>query len=341
MAVLLKHLKNGADMINYKDSGVDIEAGDALVDWLKANQSEKRPFEDQLVSGIGGFAAIMKFPFMNMKEPCLVSATDGIGTKLKLAIAKDDYSSIGQDLVAMCVNDLVCCGAQPLFFLDYYATGKLELDTAKEFLGGVQRACNDSGCLLIGGETAEMPGVYSEKDFDCAGFAVGVVDREKILGRHLVKEGDVILGVSSSGCHSNGYSLLRKLFKEDLEEYLGQLIAPTHLYPSLVGKLKEKLELHALAHITGGGIDNLVRVLAENLSAEVKQWSFSDLFLEIQKRSGLSDQELMKTFNCGIGLMIILPESEATQAVALIKEQGFEAYRLGHVVSGDGSLKVH
>ena len=203
--------------MDYKQAGVDVAAGDALVDWLKSTNPKKFPHQDKIVSGIGGFAALFRADFSKMKEPCLVSCTDGVGTKVKLAAEFGRYREVAQDLVAMCVNDMVCCGAQPLFFLDYYATGKLQLDAAKDFLSGVRDACHESDCALIGGETAEMPGVYHEKDFDCAGFAVGVVDKPEALGPHRVKVGDRLLGLASSGFHSNGYSLLRKVFAEDLK----------------------------------------------------------------------------------------------------------------------------
>ncbi|RYZ64506.1 MAG: phosphoribosylformylglycinamidine cyclo-ligase, partial [Proteobacteria bacterium] len=232
---------NDEQVIDYKASGVDVEAGDELVEWLKESGSKTRsPHADRLVSGIGGFAAMFRIGFPEMKKPCLVSSTDGVGTKIKLAAQFKMYEGVGQDLVAMCINDLVCCGAQPLFFLDYYATGKLELEAAKSFLTGVRNACHASGAALIGGETAEMPGVYHGDDFDAAGFSVGIVDEEKALGRHRVSVGDHVIGVSSSGFHSNGYSLLRKVFEGDLEEWREILMTPTHLYASLVLELAKE-----------------------------------------------------------------------------------------------------
>ncbi len=325
--------------LNYKDAGVDIVAGDALVDWLKETQPKNQPFEDSLVSGIGGFSAIMRLPFPEMKKPCLVSATDGIGTKLMLAIEAEDYTSIGQDLVAMCVNDLICCGARPLFFLDYFATSKLELPMAKELLGGVRQACIDSNCLLIGGETAEMPGLYKEKDFDCAGFAVGMVDEDAIIGRHKVTEGLDIIGVSSSGFHSNGFSLIRKVYANQLKDKIKELIRPTALYVKLAASVVDRVDVKAMAHITGGGIDNLTRVLPEGVSAQIKHWDFPQLFQEFQDSAKMSREEMYKTFNCGIGLMILVPKEQSNMAVELIKGEGFEAYRLGQTASGSRGIE--
>ncbi len=210
--------------IDYKQAGVDVEAGDALVDWLKASAPARWPHQDRLVAGIGGFAALFRADFKELSEPCLVSCTDGVGTKIKVAVHFDSFKEVAQDLVAMCVNDMVCCGATPLFFLDYYASGKLRLPAAKNFLAGVQAACIESNCALIGGETAEMPGVYEGNDFDCAGFSVGVVDRPKALGAHRVQAGMRLLGVSSSGFHSNGFSLLRKVFAQDMDQWREQLL---------------------------------------------------------------------------------------------------------------------
>ena len=220
--------------MDYKSSGVDVEAGDSLVDWLIEDEKKyPTPHADKIISGIGGFASLFRADFSKMKKPCLVTCTDGVGTKVKLASEFNRYEGIGQDLVAMCVNDLICTGGDPLLFLDYYASGKLNLENAQSFLRSVRKACFDSDCALIGGETAEMPGVYHDNDFDCAGFAVGVVDEEKSLGSRLVKKGDQVLGVASSGFHSNGYSLLRQVFAQDKEKWLDTLLTPTALYVKL------------------------------------------------------------------------------------------------------------
>lgn len=323
-------------VLDYKRAGVDIAAGEQLVDWLRESQPKDLPHQERLVSGIGGFASVFRAQFPEMKKPCLVSATDGVGTKLKWAIELGRYSGIGQDLVAMCVNDLICCGGQPLFFLDYYAVGKLELESAKLFLEGVRTACIQSNCLLIGGETAEMPGIYRGKDFDCAGFALGVVDEEEVLGSHRVSCGDNVLGVSSSGFHANGFSLLRKLFEKDYADYAEVLMEPTALYPSLALRLQRDCEIHAMAHITGGGIDNLRRVLPKGLGAKIKAWSLPEIYSEVFERSGLSIQEMRRTFNSGIGLMIILPESSVSTASLAIEEQGFEVFNLGSINEDSG-----
>ena len=321
-------------MIDYKQAGVDIEAGDELVRWLQESQPKNQPHQDRLVSGIGGFASLFRIGFSEMKDPCLVTSTDGVGTKIKMANYFQDFSTVGQDLVAMCVNDLICCGAQPLIFLDYYATGKLELENAKSFLGGVRDACIASDCLLIGGETAEMPGVYTGGDFDCAGFAVGVVDREKSLGKHRVEAGHKLVGVASSGFHSNGFSLIRKLFAEDLDNWKKQLLEPTALYSKLALSLAKSDLFEAAAHITGGGIENLLRVMPDGLNAKLKSWTWPEEFQQAQKRSALSTAEMLKTFNCGIGLVLVCQASNVERVVSECESFGFKSFDLGELVAG-------
>ena len=323
--------------IDYKSSGVDIEKGDELVDWLKSD-SRARPHEDKIIDGIGGFASIFQLNFPEYKEPCLVSATDGIGTKLKLAIEMESYETLGQDLVAMCVNDLICTGAKPLFFLDYFATSKLELDQAQPFLKGLRKACDDVSMTLIGGETAEMPGLYQPRDFDCAGFAIGLVDKAKILGPHKVKEGMVALGVSSSGFHSNGYSLVRKLFSEDIKEWGARLLEPTKLYVPLVQSLLKDFDLAAVAHITGGGLNNVGRVLPDGLQLKLQTWALPDLFKEAQKRSGMSDHQMLETFNCGVGLVLFVEAGQAEAVIQSIEEQRHDVYELGRVETGSEKI---
>jgi phosphoribosylformylglycinamidine cyclo-ligase len=271
-----------------------------------------------------------------MKEPLLVSCTDGVGTKVKLCSYFDDYKTVGQDLVAMCVNDLICTGGTPLFFLDYYAVGKLNLQKAQEFLTSVKEACAKSHLVLIGGETAEMPGVYQEGDFDCAGFSVGVVDKEKMWGPHLVKEGDAILGIESSGYHSNGFSLIRKVFDGEYEKFKEWLLKPTELYVEAALLLKKEFNVHAVSHITGGGIENLPRVLPENLKAAVQKWPLPECFKEVQSRAGITDEEMRVTFNCGIGLMVVLPENEAEDANAQLLKLGYKSKRLGKIEKRNG-----
>ncbi len=324
--------------IDYKDAGVDIEKGDALVDWLKKSPQQEGPHRDCIVDGIGGFASIFKPNLSGMKEPCLVSATDGVGTKLKLAIDLNRFETLGQDLVAMCANDLICTGAQPLFFLDYYATSKLDLKQAQPFLEGVRLACHQAQMALIGGETAEMPGLYKANDFDCAGFAVGIVDKTQIIGPHNVKEGMVAVGVSSSGFHSNGYSLVRKLFftPEDLKEWGETLLKPTALYVDLALKaLGGDFGVAAMAHITGGGIHNVPRVLPKGLGLKLQKWQWPTLFQEAQKRAKITAAEMLKTFNCGVGFVMIVEANQQAGLTQLIESEGFQAIPLGSIQAAD------
>lgn len=322
--------------VDYKQAGVDVEAGDALVDWLKANAPTRWPHQERLVEGIGGFAALFRADFKEMKEPCLVSCTDGVGTKIKLAVHFDRYQEVAQDLVAMCVNDLVCCGAKPLFFLDYYASGKLRLPAAKSFLAGVQAACLEAECALIGGETAEMPGVYEGNDFDCAGFSVGVVDRANALGSHRVNAGMRLLGISSSGFHSNGFSLLRKLFGPDIDQWREELLRPTALYVKVVQAAlaldRDKRNLHAIAHITGGGMDNLPRVLPKYTEAVIKAWPVPAPFLEVKKRSGMTWMQMLQTLNCGIGMVWVVTDDGFDSMRELVQDHGFKAFDLGDLI---------
>lgn len=318
--------------LNYKDAGVDVVAGESLVDWLVQSPHGKKHFQKNIVSGIGGFASLFRVDFSAMEKPCLVTCTDGVGTKVKLGAQYGRYAGLGQDLVAMCVNDLICCGGTPLLFLDYYATGKLELSAAQDFLGGVQKACDEAFCALVGGETAEMPGVYAEKDFDCAGFAVGVVDEVKALGPHRVQEGDLVLGVSSNGFHSNGYSLLRKVFESDLDRWIDYLLQPTHLYVGLMKNLADaNVQLHAVAHVTGEGIENVPRVIPPHLTWQGQPWAWPEPFYEVQRRSGLSNAEMVRTLNCGVGLCLILPESQREKAEPVIQRAGYSCFSLGHM----------
>lgn len=327
---------------DYKSAGVNVESGDSLVEWLQASDGQfsesvspvqiqrQQKLKTQVIDGIGGFASVfMSEDLKAMNEPCLVTCTDGVGTKVKLASEFSRFEGIGQDLVAMCVNDLVTTGAQPLLFLDYYASGKLDLVAAQAFLKSVKQACAQSHCLLIGGETAEMPGVYQNNDFDCAGFAVGVVEKSERLGAHLVQDKDVMIGVSSSGFHSNGYSLLRKVFATDAKDWLEVLLKPTHLYVDLVLNLKKSL--HSVAHITGGGIDNIPRALPESATYQLKPWEFPAEFIEVQKRTGLSREQMLKTLNCGVGLVLVASQEQQSSIESAIKAMGFKSYFLGEV----------
>lgn len=330
-------------MIDYKKSGVDIEAGDDLVSWLQNPQnpdnlkqknfpgSDVPDFRSRVVSGIGGFAALFDAKFPQIENPVFVSCTDGVGTKVKLASYFNDYSTVGQDLVAMCANDLICTGGTPLFFLDYYAVGKLELKNAQQFLTGVRAACEKSHMVLIGGETAEMPGVYQGDDFDCAGFSVGIVDKNKMWKPELVQNGDFVIGLASSGFHSNGYSLIRKVFEGDYDNFKNWLMEPTRLYIEAALMLRSEFKIKGMAHMTGGGIENLPRILPSELKAVVQKWELPDCFKEVQKRSGISDEQMRITFNCGIGLTLIIDPSQAEAAVKKLIEIGYPAQILGEI----------
>ncbi len=317
--------------MDYKSSGVDVEAGDALVEWLKQDDT-RSAHREHVLGGIGGFAALFKLGhFAKMEDPCLVSCTDGVGTKVKLAAQYQQYRGVAQDMVAMCVNDMICAGATPLFFLDYYASGKLDLTAAKEFLAGVRSACDESLCALIGGETAEMPGVYQPTDFDCAGFSVGIVDRKNILGAHRVKVGSRLLGLASSGFHSNGFSLLRKVFADDLDQWKDVLLTPTALYVKVALEALKTEGVQAIAHITGGGMDNLPRVLPDNTIAKLKKWDWPEAFREVQRRTQMTDQKMLETLNCGIGLVMVVEPSRWQEVVSTVEKCGHKIFDLGTV----------
>ena len=287
----------------YKKSGVDIKKAEGLVSWIKRRNPDLYPDSD--------YASLFPFP-SKYQNPILASATDGVGTKVKLAAWFKKWDTVGQDLVAMCVNDLICVGAAPLFFLDYYACGKLDPSSARAFLRGVERACQRSSCPLVGGETAELPGLYARGDFDCAGFALGVVEKSRILGARRVKEGDEIIALKSNGFHSNGYSLLREIYKtkKNREEKKQLLLRPTKLYTFLVPHLNHLKGLRAMAHITGGGLDNISRIIPPGKVADLQTWKVPSCFLEVKQKAGLTWSSLLKTFNCGLGLIMILSDKK-------------------------------
>lgn len=325
--------------IDYKQAGVDIIAGDALVSWLQSTSKQKK--DKRVLGGIGGFAALFKADFKKMKSPCLVSSTDGVGTKVLLASHFNQYAGVGQDLVAMCVNDLLCVGADPLFFLDYYACGKLDLKNAQEFLSGVRKACAEVECSLIGGETAEMPGVYKAEDFDCAGFAVGVVDEKKTLGAHKVKPGDVVIGVPSSGFHSNGFSLLRKVFEKDLDQWRDKLMVPTALYGKLVKNLRKNVKgLKACANITGGGLENIPRVLPKGTTIAIEPWFVPEPFKVVKERTGMSWDKMLVTLNCGLGFAIIVDPKDSVKAQKIVAKEMGSSCVLGIVEKQAGPAKL-
>jgi phosphoribosylformylglycinamidine cyclo-ligase len=329
--------------ISYRDSGVDIDAGDALVERIKP--LVKRAHRPEVLAGIGGFGALVELP-AGFRRPVLVAGTDGVGTKLRLAIDTGRHDTIGIDLVAMCANDVVVQGAEPLFFLDYYATGKLDVGVAEAVIRGIVEGCVQAGAALVGGETAEMPGMYHGEDYDLAGFCVGVVEKESIIDGRTISAGDAVVGLCSSGAHSNGYSLIRKLIAHaqasaqtmlDGRPLFERLLAPTRIYVKPLLNLIRKLPVHGLAHITGGGLtDNVPRVLPEGLEAVLKRqsWQRDPIFDWLQRTGRIERNEMYRTFNCGIGMVAILPQEHAQAAVDLLNSQGETAQVIGEVRSG-------
>jgi phosphoribosylformylglycinamidine cyclo-ligase len=334
--------------LTYADAGVDIDAGNTLVERIKP--AAKRTARPGVMSGLGGFGALFDLKGAGYSDPILVAATDGVGTKLRIAIDTGNVDGVGIDLVAMCVNDLVCQGAEPLFFLDYFATGKLELEQATRIINGIAAGCEASGCALIGGETAEMPGMYEGGDFDLAGFAVGAMERGGDLPSG-VGAGDVLLGLTSDGVHSNGYSLVRRIVDRsglgwddacpwDAGQTLGAaLLTPTRLYVKGAVAAIKAGAVHGLAHITGGGLtENLPRVLPEGLGAEIdlSMWDQSPIFNWLAQEGGLAQAEMLKTFNCGIGMIAIVPEGRVNDARQVFEDAGHDVVELGRVTPGAG-----
>ncbi|MFM1977812.1 MAG: phosphoribosylaminoimidazole synthetase [Pseudomonadota bacterium] len=330
----------GNTSISYRDAGVDIEAGDALVEQIKP--FAKRTMRPEVLGGIGGFGSLFEMP-KKFKNPVLVSGTDGVGTKLKLAFELNKHDTVGIDLVAMSVNDILVQGAEPLFFLDYFACGKLEVGTAAQVIKGIAQGCEQSGCALVGGETAEMPGMYPAGEYDLAGFAVGCVDKESLITGKTISSGDVVLGLASSGAHSNGYSLIRKLIAKsgiDMDaDFHGKpfkdvVMEPTRIYVKSLLKLIEAMPVKGMAHITGGGItENVPRVLPEGLTAEIKKgsWDMPALFTWLQAQGNVAESEMHKTFNCGIGMVVIVAKEQASAAMALLKAEGEQVFEIGHI----------
>jgi phosphoribosylformylglycinamidine cyclo-ligase len=338
--------------MTYAQAGVDIDAGDALVERIKP--FAKKTLRPEVLGGIGGFGALMSLP-AKYKEPILVSGTDGVGTKLKLAFALNKHDTVGQDLVAMSVNDVLVQGAEPLFFLDYFACGKLDVDTAATVIQGIARGCELSGCALIGGETAEMPGMYPPGEYDLAGFCVGVVEKAKIIDGKSVAAGDVVLGLASSGAHSNGYSLVRKIMEVSKANPMLPLpgtdkplrdvvLEPTRIYVKPVLKLMETVPVKAMAHITGGGLtENIPRVLPDGLMAQLDQssWPRPELFNWLQKQGNVTDAEMHRTFNCGIGFVIVVAPQDAAAATAALNAAGERVFQIGSIrVRADGQAQT-
>ena len=326
--------------LSYRDAGVDIDAGDALIEAIKP--FAKRTMREGVLAGIGGFGALFEVS-KKYREPVLVSGTDGVGTKLKLAFHLNRHDTVGIDLVAMSVNDILVQGAEPLFFLDYFACGRLNVATATDVIKGIAAGCEQAGCALIGGETAEMPSMYPDGEYDLAGFAVGAVEKSRIIDGKKISVGDVVLGLASSGAHSNGYSLVRKILdvaKPDLNaDFHGRplsdvLIAPTRIYVKPLLALMEKIDIHGLVHITGGGlVENIPRVLQSNLTAVLHRdaWQMPPLFTWLQQHGGVADAEMHRVFNCGIGMTVIVARDKADEAETMLTQLGETVFRLGEI----------
>lgn len=335
--------------LSYQDAGVNIDAGNALVERIKG--VSRRTFRPEVLGGLGGFGALCEIP-AGYSQPVLVSGTDGVGTKLRLAMTMGTHDTIGIDLVAMCVNDLVVAGAEPLFFLDYYATGTLDIDTAASVITGIGAGCELAGCALVGGETAEMPGMYEGEDYDLAGFCVGVVEKSAIIDGSKVAAGDCLLGIASSGPHSNGYSLIRKILEvsnADLEQAFGDttlgqtLLTPTTIYVKPLLDLFKQVDIKALCHVTGGGLpENLPRVLPEGCRATVDtaSWQWPAIFDWLQEQGNVTTTEMYRTFNCGVGMVLCVAREAVQPALAALAASGLEAWQLGTVSSGERGVDL-
>ena len=335
--------------LSYKDAGVNIDAGNALVERIKGVSA--RTTRPEVLGGLGGFGALCEIP-VGYRQPVLVSGTDGVGTKLRLAMELGIHDTIGIDLVAMCVNDLVVAGAEPLFFLDYYATGALNVDTAADVVTGIGKGCELAGCALVGGETAEMPGMYQGEDYDLAGFCVGVVEKSEIIDGSTVTAGDALLGIASSGPHSNGYSLIRKILEvsaADLQQPLGDstlgkaLLTPTTIYVKALLALFAEVRVKALSHITGGGLlENLPRVLPKNCSAliDTGSWQWPEIFEWLQAQGNVETTEMYRTFNCGVGMVLCVAPQDVEKSLLMLSAAGHRAWEIGRIASGDNRVEL-
>ncbi len=336
--------------VTYRDAGVDIDAGDELVERIKPRV--KRSMRPEVLGGIGGFGALVEVPLDRYRKPVLVSGTDGVGTKLRLAIDTHRHDGVGIDLVAMCVNDVVVQGAEPLFFLDYYASGKLDVEVGERVIAGIVEGCVQAGCALVGGETAEMPGMYHGEDYDLAGFCVGVVEKEAIIDGSKTRAGDVVLGLPSSGPHSNGFSLIRKILQisdADLQtdmqgvSLIERLMAPTRIYVKPLLKLMREIAPHGLSHITGGGlVDNIPRVLPDGLEVVLERsaWRREAVFDWLQRQGKVADAEMYRVFNCGIGMTVHVAAADAQRAIGILREAGQEALVIGEVRAGTRGVVI-
>ena len=340
---------DGQTPLSYKDAGVNIDAGNALVERIKG--VSRRTTRPEVLGGLGGFGALCEIP-AGYNQPVLVSGTDGVGTKLRLAMDMGIHDTIGIDLVAMCVNDLVVAGAEPLFFLDYYATGALNVDNAVDVVEGIGRGCELAGCALVGGETAEMPGMYAGEDYDLAGFCVGVVEKSEVIDGSSVAQGDTLLAIASSGPHSNGYSLIRKILEvsaADLQQPLGEttlgqaLLTPTTIYVQALLALFGEVRVKALSHITGGGLlENLPRVLPADCKAQIDtaSWQWPEVFQWLQSQGNVDTLEMYRTFNCGVGMVVCVAPEDVPTALARLNDAGHSAWEIGRIAAGDHGVEL-
>ncbi|MEP6547315.1 MAG: phosphoribosylformylglycinamidine cyclo-ligase [Gammaproteobacteria bacterium] len=336
--------------VTYREAGVDIDAGEELVERIKPHV--RRSMRREVLGGIGGFGALVEVPLDRYRKPVLVSGTDGVGTKLRLAIDTQRHDTVGIDLVAMCVNDVVVQGAEPLFFLDYFATGKLDVSVGERLIAGIVEGCVQAGCALVGGETAEMPGMYHGEDYDLAGFCVGIVEKESIIDGSATRAGDVVLGLPSSGPHSNGFSLIRKILRVsrvdiktslDGERLVDRLMTPTRIYVKPLLRLIAELPVHGLSHITGGGLmENIPRVLPDGLEVVLKRdsWRREAVFEWLQREGQVADAEMYRVFNCGIGMTVHLRASDADRGIAILRDMGQEALVIGEVRAGNRGVVI-
>jgi len=333
--------ENISTSLSYRDAGVNVDAGNQFVDIIKPLAA--RTHRPGVLTGLGGFAALFELPLARYRQPVLVSSTDGVGTKLKLALMLGQHETIGIDLVAMCVNDIIVTGAEPLFFLDYYASGALDIEVARQVMTGIAQGCTLAQVALVGGETAELPGLYAQGDYDLAGFCVGIAEKSQLIDGQKVQLGDVLIGIASQGIHANGYSLVRKILavtqipletELDGQPLADQLLTPTRIYVKTIRALIERIPLHALAHITGGGlIDNIPRVLPSGFSAviDTQSWPRPPIFNWLQQQGGLSTQELYRTFNCGIGMVVCVAKADEQRTLTDLQQLGETAWVIGDI----------
>jgi len=339
------------EKLTYKEAGVDTKEGERAVSLMKPHV--KKTFNENVLTGLGGFGSLFRLDVKDMEEPVLVSGPDGVGTKLKLAFLMDKHDTVGQDCVAMCVNDVLCQGAKPLFFLDYIATGKVRAEKVADIVKGIADGCVLAGCALVGGETAEMPDFYSEGEYDMAGFAVGVVDRKKMIDGSKIKEGNLVIGIASSGIHSNGYSLVRKLFfdklqmsvndsVEDLGTTLGEaLITPTKIYANACNAVFEKTDVNGIVHITGGGFyENIPRIIPQGLGVRIRleSWDVPPIFKYIQKMGNIEEKEMFSTYNMGVGMMMVVDEDQKDAVLSALEKAGEKASVIGEIIAGQGVI---